>query len=55
MKKKWYIIITMSGYEEKVKENIERKIEATGIRNLVDRIVIPEEVVLDATSPSERM
>lgn len=55
MKKNWYIIVTMSGYEEKVKENIERKIEATGIRNLVGRIVIPEEVVLDATSPSERI
>ncbi|KAF2960041.1 transcription termination/antitermination protein NusG [Thermotoga sp. 38H-to] len=55
MKKNWYIVLTMSGYEERVKENIEKKIEATGIKNLVGRIVIPEEVVLDATSPSERL
>nr|2LQ8_A Chain A, Transcription antitermination protein nusG [Thermotoga maritima] len=41
MKKKWYIVLTMSGYEEKVKENIEKKVEATGIKNLVGRIVIP--------------
>lgn len=55
MKKRWYIVQTISGYEEKVKENLEKKIEATGLKNLVGRIVIPEEVVLDATSPSEKI
>jgi len=52
MKKKWYILQTMSGYEYAVKENLENKVEVTGAHHLVGKVVIPEEVVLDASSKS---
>jgi len=52
MRKKWYVLQTMSGYEYAVKENLENKIEATGAHHLVGRVVIPEEIILDASSKS---
>ncbi len=38
--------------EDTVKENIEKKVELTGATNIVGRVVVPEEVVLDATKKS---
>ncbi len=52
MKKRWYIVYTLSGMEDTVKENIEKKVELTGATNIVGRVVVPEEVVLDATKKS---
>ena len=52
MKKRWYIIYTISGLEDKVKENIEKKVKLTGATNIVGRVVVPEEIILDATKKS---
>ncbi|MFN4223846.1 MAG: transcription termination/antitermination protein NusG [Fervidobacterium nodosum] len=52
MKKEWYIIHTITGYENKVKENLEAKIEAQGYRNLVSRVIVLEETVIDTSSKS---
>ncbi len=49
LKKKWYVIQTYSGLEEKIKESIEKKRDTLGLERLVGRVVIPEEVVLDPT------
>lgn len=43
MVKKWYIIHTYSGYEKKVKTDLEKRIESLKLSDRVYRIVVPEE------------
>ncbi|MCD6449843.1 MAG: transcription termination/antitermination factor NusG [Thermotogaceae bacterium] len=52
MKKQWYVVQTLTGLEDAVKENIEKKVKSLGSHSLVGRVVVPEEVVLDATKKS---
>lgn len=42
MDKQWYVVNTYSGYEYKVKEKLESKIESMGLQDNIFRIVIPE-------------
>lgn len=42
---KWYVIHTFSGYENKVKSNLERLIENRGLQNQIVEIHLPEEEV----------
>ena len=42
MAKKWYVLHTYSGYENKVKSNLEQRIEAMGLENNVFGIEIKE-------------
>jgi transcriptional antiterminator NusG len=41
--KKWYIIHTYSGYEKKVKTDLEKRIETLNLTDKVFRIIVPEE------------
>ncbi|MCL2826357.1 MAG: transcription termination/antitermination protein NusG, partial [Eggerthellaceae bacterium] len=41
MTKKWYVLHTYSGYENKVKKNLEIRIETMGLENSVFAIEIP--------------
>lgn len=41
--KRWYVIHTYSGYENRVTANLERKIHSLGMENEVFRIVVPME------------
>ncbi len=43
MVKKWYIIHTYSGYEKKVKTDLEKRVETLNLADRVFRIVVPEE------------
>ncbi len=43
MPKKWYVIHTYSGYENKVKVNIARRVESMGMQDKIFRIVVPME------------
>ena len=43
--KRWYIIHTLSGAEEKVKANLEAKVKAKNLQDLIDEIIIPKEQV----------
>ncbi len=40
---KWYVIHTYSGYENKVKNSIERMVEYRGMQDLILEVVIPTE------------
>ena len=46
MSKKWYVLHTYSGYENKVKKNLETRIETMGLENNVFGIEIPTELSL---------
>jgi transcription termination/antitermination protein NusG len=39
----WYFVHCYSGYENKVKHNLEQRIEAMGVSHLIDKVVVPTE------------
>ena len=41
--KEWYVIHTYSGYENKVKDNLEKRVESLNMEDKIFRIVVPEE------------
>jgi len=47
MSKNWYVIHTYSGYENKVKANLEQRIQGMGLTNQISQIVIPTEEVTE--------
>lgn len=44
---KWYILHAYSGFERKVKESIESRVEAYGLQNKIGRVLIPTEPVTE--------
>jgi transcription termination/antitermination protein NusG len=43
MEKNWYVLHTYSGYENKVKANLEKRVESMGMTDKIFRVVVPEE------------
>ena len=44
---KWYVVHTYSGYENKVKANIEKSVENRGISDLITDVKVPTEDVVE--------
>lgn len=42
-KKEWYVVNTYAGHENRVKENLERRIETMGLQDYLFRVVVAEE------------
>ena len=42
-KKEWYVVNTYAGHENKVKENLQRRVESMGISDYLFRILVAEE------------
>ncbi len=55
MAKKWYVLHTYSGYENKVKKNLETRIETMGLENNVFGIEIPTEMVTEIKEGGRRI
>ena len=55
MSKKWYVLHTYSGYENKVKANLETRIETMGLENNVFKIEIPTEKVAEIKDDGRRV
>lgn len=45
VEKRWFLIHTYSGYEKKVKLDLEKRVESLGLGDRVFRIIVPEEEV----------
>jgi transcriptional antiterminator NusG len=43
MEKSWYVLHTYSGYENKVKANLEKRVESMGMMDKIFRVIVPEE------------
>lgn len=43
MEKHWYVVHTYSGYENKVKTNLEKRVESMGMEDKIFRVLIPTE------------
>ena len=49
--KRWYVVKTYSGQENRVKENLEKRVESMGIQDSLFRIVVAEEPELVKETP----
>ena len=45
--RKWYVVHTYSGYEDKVKENILRRVESMNMADRIFHVEVPEETVVE--------
>jgi transcription termination/antitermination protein NusG len=54
MEKNWYVVHTYSGYENKVKANLEKRVETMGMSDLIFRVIIPEEQETDFKDGKKR-
>ncbi|MDT0354114.1 transcription termination/antitermination NusG family protein, partial [Pseudonocardia sp. DSM 45834] len=41
MEKNWYVVHTYSGYENKVKTNLEKRIESMEMQDKIFRVLVP--------------
>jgi transcription termination/antitermination protein NusG len=44
---KWYIIHSYSGFERKVRESLESRVQAFGLQDKIGRVLIPTESVTE--------
>jgi transcriptional antiterminator NusG len=51
----WYVVHTYSGYENKVKRNLEYRVESSGLNNRIFRIVVPVEEEVDIKEGQRRV
>lgn len=51
----WYVIHTYSGYENKVKANIEKMIENRGIQDKIFEVAVPVEEVLETEGNKKKI
>ena len=52
--KKWYVIHTYSGYENKVKLNLERKIHSMGMEDKIFNVIVPVEEEIEKKNGKEK-
>ena len=52
---KWYVAHTYSGYENKVKANLEKIVENRGLGNLIYDIKVPVETVIEKDGDKEKV
>jgi len=55
MAKKWYALHTYAGQEDKVKTNLEQRIESFGMKDKISRILIPKERIAEVKNGKRRI
>jgi len=53
--KKWYIIHSQTGFEDRVKRSLENRIKSTGLQDNVSQIIIPTEQVTEIRTGKKRI
>lgn len=53
--RRWFVVNTYSGYEQKVKENLEQQVKLTGMQEQISRVLIPTEDVLELKVGKKRV
>ncbi|MET3574323.1 transcription termination/antitermination protein NusG [Bhargavaea ullalensis] len=54
MEKNWYVVHTYSGYENKVRANLEKRVDTMGMTDKIFRVVVPEEEEIDYKDGKKR-
>jgi transcriptional antiterminator NusG len=52
--KQWYIVHTYSGFEERVRENLNQRIDALGMRDKFGEVKIPTETLIEMKGGKKR-
>ncbi len=52
---RWYVVHTYSGYENKVKDNIEKSVENRNLSNLITDVRVPTEDVIEKKGDTEKV
>ncbi|MBM7650370.1 transcriptional antiterminator NusG [Bacillus ectoiniformans] len=55
MEKNWYVVHTYSGYENKVKANLEKRVESMGMSDKIFRVIVPEEEETDIKNGKKKV
>src|SRR6476620_504150 len=55
MEKNWYVLHTYSGYENKVKANMEKRVETMGMQDKIFRVVVQEEEETDIKNGKKKV
>lgn len=55
MEKSWFVIHTYSGYENKVKTNIEKRVESMGMENKIFRVLVPVEEEIEIKNGKKKI
>jgi transcriptional antiterminator NusG len=55
MTKKWYVLHTYSGYENKVKDNLRHRVESMGLEDRIFDIQIPTEEIIEIKEGGRRV
>ena len=55
MEKNWYVVHTYSGYENKVKANLEKRVESMGMADKIFRVIVPEEEETDIKNGKKKV
>jgi transcriptional antiterminator NusG len=53
-KKQWYVIHTYSGYENKVKQNLEHRIDSMEMKDQIFRVIVPTEEEIEIKNGQRR-
>ncbi|MFO7266341.1 MAG: transcription termination/antitermination protein NusG [Bacillota bacterium] len=53
--KRWYVIHTYSGYENKVKANLERRVQSMDMQDKIFRVMVPTEEEIDFKDGKKRI
>ena len=53
-RKEWYVVNTYAGHENRVKENLEKRLETMGISENLFRIVVAEEVQIEVKNEKSK-
>jgi transcription termination/antitermination protein NusG len=52
--KMWYVLRVQNTREDKIKENLEKRVKASGLEHLFDRMIIPTETVQEIKNGKKR-
>ena len=52
--KSWYVLHTYSGYENKVKMNLESRAQSMNMEDYIFRVVVPEEEEIEMKDGEEK-
>lgn len=52
---KWYVVHTLTGYENKVKANLEKSVESRGMHNLIQEVTIPTMQVVEEKDNKQKV
>lgn len=55
MEKNWYVIHTYSGYENKVKTNLEKRVESMNVGDKIFRVLVPMEDEIEIKDGKKKM